>query len=64
MLSVMCDVFQLQDVLFVDNDSPVKFSSEVVLYVDKYEIVWAACLMSHTMIMDDNCRIHCQPCNM
>jgi len=39
MLSVMCDVFQLQDVLFVDNDSPVKFSSEVVLYVDKYEIV-------------------------
>ena len=32
-------MFQLDDVLSVDTDSPVKFSSEVVLYVDKYEIV-------------------------
>ena len=31
--------FQLEDVVLVDYDSHVKFSSEVVLYVDKYEIV-------------------------
>jgi len=33
-----CDI-EVDTVSHVDTDSPVKFSSEVVLYVDKYEIV-------------------------
>lgn len=33
-----CDI-EVEDVVLVDNDSHVKFSSEVVLYVEKYEIV-------------------------
>jgi hypothetical protein len=33
-----CDI-ELEGASLVDNDTPVKFSSEVVLYVDKYEIV-------------------------
>lgn len=33
-----CDI-EVDDVLQYDTDAPVKFSSEVVLYVDKYEIV-------------------------
>ena len=37
-----CFVEQLEEVLSVDTDSPVRYSSEVVLYVDKYEIVWIA----------------------
>ena len=32
-------ILQLCEVLTVDDDSPVKFSSEVLFYVDKYEIV-------------------------
>ncbi len=30
---------QVQDVRLVDDDSSTKYSSEVLLYVDKYEIV-------------------------
>ena len=32
-------IFQLIDVTTIDDGSPVKFSSEVLFYVDKYEIV-------------------------
>ncbi|KAK2191611.1 hypothetical protein NP493_50g04000 [Ridgeia piscesae] len=33
-----CDI-QINDVQMIDGDTPVKFSSEIVFYVDKYEIV-------------------------
>ncbi|XP_071095948.1 coatomer subunit delta-like [Haliotis cracherodii] len=33
-----CDI-QIKDVRFVEDDQPVKFSDEVLFYVDKYEIV-------------------------
>ena len=32
-------LLQINDVQMVDGDMPVKFSSEIVFYVDKYEIV-------------------------
>lgn len=32
--------FQVNEVTQLDDDSAVKFSSEVLFYVDKYEIVW------------------------
>lgn len=31
--------FQITEVVLVDDDSPVKYSVETVLYPDKYEIV-------------------------
>jgi len=33
-----CDL-ELQDVLMIDGETPAKYSSEIVFYVDKYEIV-------------------------
>lgn len=30
---------QAMDVLFVEDDTPVKFSMETILYAEKYEIV-------------------------
>lgn len=32
-------MFQVEGISMVDNDAPAKYSSEVIFYVEKYEIV-------------------------